>query len=266
MDTLVFRAAGLDIHKKFVMACLRITDPATGQVRQSVKRFGTMTDDLQSLLKWLQEAGVSHVAMESTGVLWKPIWNVLDVEGLELVLANAQELRQVPGRKSDVRDCEWIAHLLSCGLITSSFVPTRPQRELRDLTRYRACLEDERTRTVNRIHKVLEDANIKLGAVATNILGKSGRDMLSALVQGQMDAQQMADLARGKLKAKLPDLRRALHGSMNEHHRFLLQHLLQDLDHTETQIAELDTRIGELRRPFVDEGTLQRLDRIPGVN
>jgi len=266
MDTLHFRAAGLDIHKKFVMACIRLTDPTTGQARESVKRFGTMTDDLQSLLKWLQEAGVTHVAMESTGVLWKPLWNVLDDQRLELVLANPQELRQVPGRKTDVRDCQWIAHLLSCGLITSSFVPSRAQRELRDLTRYRACLEDERVRTVNRIHKVLEDANIKLGVVATDILGKSGRDMLSALAEGETDAVRIAEFARGKLKAKIPDLRRALTGCMKDHHRFLLKHLLKDLDHTETQIAELDARVQELRRPFVDEATLERLDEIPGVN
>jgi transposase len=225
-----------------------------------------MTDDLESLLRWIQQAGVTHVAMESTGVLWKPIWNVLEVPGVKLVLANAQELRQVPGRKSDVRDCQWIAHLLACGLITHSFVPARAQRELRDLTRYRACLEDERVRTVNRIHKVLEDANIKLGTVATDILGKSGRDMLSALARGDTDAVRIAEFARGKLKAKLPDLRRALHGHMQEHHCFLLRHLLQDLDHTEAQIEQLDARIAELRRPFVDETTLQRLDQLPGVN
>jgi len=174
MDTLIPCAGGLDVHKKFVMACIRKTDPQTGQVREEVKRFGTMTGDLLALGDWMAAAGVTDVAMESTGVYWKPVWNLLEGR-FQLLLANPRELKQVPGRKSDVRDCQWIAHLLACGLLTASFVPSQPQRDLRDLTRYRACLMDEHTRVANRIQKVLEDANIKLASVASDVLGMSVR-------------------------------------------------------------------------------------------
>lgn len=265
MDTLLFRVAGLDVHKKFVMACLRLTDPASGAVREELRRFETMTGDLQAMAEWLAAAGVTEVAMESTGVFWKPLWNILEGR-FRLVLANPRELKQVPGRKSDVKDAQWIAHLLACGLLTPSFVPERAQRELRDLTRYRATLLDERTRVVNRIHKLLEDANLKLASVATDVLGASGRDMLAALVAGVTDPEKLAELARGRLQQKLTDLKRALVGHVTPHHRFLLEQLLDHLGHLETQVATLSERVREVIRPFVSAEVERRLDAIPGVN
>ena len=265
MDTLLACVGGLDVHKKFILACVRRTDFSSGKVTEKVQRFGTMTPELLALGDWLAAAGVTHVAMESTGVYWKPVWNLLEGR-FKLLLANAHQLKQVPGRKSDVRDCQWIAHLLACGLLTASFVPERPQRELRDLTRYRACLLDERTRAVNRIQKLLEDTNIKLASVASDVLGMSGREMLDALAQGETDVERMAKMARGRMRGKIPQLKQALLGQVTPHHRFLLGQLLAHVDHLDTQIAELDARIEEAVRPFVDEATHQRLDEVPGVN
>lgn len=265
MDTLLYRVAGLDVHKKFVMACVRITEPASGAVKEEVRRFSTMTDDLRAMADWLAAAEVTDVAMESTGVYWKPVWNILEGR-FRLLLANPHELKKVPGRKSDVKDAQWLAHLLACGLLTPSFVPERAQRELRDLTRYRAILLDERTRVVNRIQKVLEDANIELGSVASNVLGLSGRDMLAALVEGETDPEKLAQLARGKLQAKLADLKRALAGYVTPHHRFLLEQLLDHLAHLEGQIETLSAKIREVIGPFLPPEVEQRLDAIPGVS
>lgn len=197
METIYQRVAGLDIHKTNIVVCLRKMGSG-GSVEEEVRTFATMTDELLALGDWLSQQHVTHVAMESTGVLWKPIWNILEGYDFALQLVNARELKQVPGRKSDVRDCQWIAHLLACGLLKSSFVPERGQRQLRDLTRHRAPLHGEHTRCANRIHKVLQDANIKLSSVATDILGKSGRDMLAALVAGQDDPAAMALGRRGR--------------------------------------------------------------------
>jgi transposase len=210
-------------------------------------------------------AGVTHVAMESTGVYWKPVWNILEGR-FQLLLCNPRELKQVPGRKSDVKDSQWIAHLLACGLLTASFVPGRAQRELRDLTRYRASLLDERTRLANRIQKVLEDANIKLASVATDILGLSGRDMLGALLQGETDPDVLAELARGRLREKIPQLKEALLGHFTGHHRFLLDHLLDHLQYLEGQLEDLNQQIESAMDPFLDKATFERLDAIPGVN
>jgi len=265
MDTLLMCVCGLDIHKKFVMAAIRKTDPTTGKVTDCVERFGTMTVDLLALADWMMAAGVTHVAMESTGVYWKPIWNILEGR-FQLLLANPRELKQVPGRKSDVRDCQWIAHLLACGLLTASFVPDRRQRDLRDLTRLRACLADERIRVVNRIHKVLEDMNLKLASVASDILGKSGRSMLDAIQRGTTSAAELSEMACGRLRAKIPELQKALVGHVTEHHRFLLGHLLEHLDQLEGRIGQLSQRIEQALRPFVDDATMDRLDAIPGVN
>jgi transposase len=204
--------------------------------------------------------------MESTGVYWKPVWNILDAGEWKLLLVNPKGLKQVPGRKSDVKDSQWIAQLLACGLLQSSFVPRREQRELRDLTRQRAQLHGEHTRCVNRIHKVLQDANIKLSSVATDVMGVSGRKMLAALVAGQDDPNAMAELARGKLRGKIPDLKRALRGHVTPHHRFMLEQLLDHLAHLEEQLSVFSQRIAEALLPFVDEATFARLDAIPGVN
>jgi len=265
MDTIYQRVAGLDVHKTLIVACLHVTG-SDGKVHQEVRKFGTMTVDLLELAEWLKSQRVTHVAMESTAVLWKPVWNILEAYDLKLLLVNARELRQVPGRKSDVKDSQWIAQLLACGLLKSSFVPPREQRELRDLTRHRAQLNAEHTRCANRIHKVLQDANIKLSSVATDVLGRSGREMLEALVAGQQDPQVLAELARGKLRKKIPDLARALQGHVTTHHQFMLEQLLHHLAVLEQQIECFDGRIEVALRPFVQEPDLQRLDVIPGVN
>ena len=265
METIYQRVAGLDIHKENIVACLRKTG-SDGAVEEDIRTFATMTDDLLALCDWLSEQQITHVAMESTGVLWKPIWNILEGYDFELQLVNARELKQVPGRKSDVKDCQWIAHLLACGLLKSSFVPERGQRQLRDLTRHRAQLHGEHTRCTNRIHKVLQDANIKLSSVATDILGKSGRDMLAALVAGQDDPAAMAELARGKLRKRIPELKRALKGHVMAHHQFMLEQLLDHLALLEEQVSRFNDRIAEALGPFLDEQTFQRLDAIPGVN
>lgn len=264
MDLLYRNVAGLDVHHKTVVACLRQVQPH-GSIVEQVQTFGTMTSDLLRLSDWLSAHGVTHVAMESTGVLWKPVWNILEGP-FQLLLVNPRELKRVPGRKSDVSDAQWIAHLLHCGLLKSSFVPPRPQRDLRDLTRQRAQLSGEHTRAANRVHKVLEDANIKLGAVATDILGKSGRAMLNALLAGERDPVKLAELAEGRLRAKIPALREALIGHLTEHHCFLLRRLLNQLRFLEEEIDVFSRRIQECLRPILSPEQMERLDRIPGVN
>lgn len=263
MDTIYHRVAGLDVHKKTIVACIRSVDNK-GQVAEQIRSFETMTRDLLALSDWMAKHGVTHVAMESTGVFWKPVWNILDGR-FQLLLVNARELKQVPGRKSDVRDCQWIAQLLGCGLLRSSFVPDRAQRNLRDLTRHRAQLADEHTRIANRIHKVLEDANIKLGSVASDVLGKSGREMLQQLKRGQRDPAKLADLALGKLRKKIPQLRLALEGHFTEHHQFMLEQLLDHLRYLEVKIAEFDARVEEAMRPFLPERKAEILSEVPGL-
>jgi transposase len=220
MEVVYERCCGVDVHKKRVVACVVVSEPA-GPPRRAVRTFGTMTEDLERLAAWLAAEGVTHVAMESTGVFWHPVWNVLE-GACTLLLANAAHVKQVPGRKTDVRDCEWLADLLRHGLLRGSFVPERAQRELRELTRYRMALIHERAAEANRVQQTLEGANIKLAAVASDTLGVSGRRMLEALVAGAADAAAVADLARGKLRKKLPELQRALTGRVGPHQRFLL--------------------------------------------
>ncbi len=265
METLYQRVAGLDVHKNSIVVCVRISGNDS-RTQVTTRTFGTMTDDLLQLSDWLRHEGVTHLAMESTGVLWKPVWNILEGGDWEMLLVNPRELKQVPGRKSDVKDSQWIAQLMACGLLRSSYVPSREQRDLRDLTRQRAQLYAEHTRCANRIHKVLQDANIKLSSVATDILGVSGREMLAALVAGQDDPEQMAGLARGTLRKKIPELKRALQGHVTAHHQFLLSQLLDHLAHLEEQLACFSRRIEDSLRPFVDEATMARLDAIPGIN
>ena len=255
------RSCGLDVHKKTVVACLMIL-AADGSLIKQVRTFGTMTEDLLALSDWLLAAGCTHVAMESTGSYWKPVWNVLE-GNFELVLVNAQHIKAVPGRKTDVKDCEWIAELLRHGLLRGSFVPDREQRELRELTRYRTTLTEEHTAEVNRVQKTLEGGNIKLASVATDLMGKSGREMLAALVAGNIDAEAMADLARGKLRDKLPELRKALSGQVGHHQRFMLAEQLAHIDDLDERIARLDAEIEERMRPFAE--LINRLDAIPGV-
>lgn len=261
MDLMHPRVAGLDVHEAFVVVCRRLVRP-DGQVDCVVRRYPTMTADLLALGDWLAEAQVTQVAMESTGVFWKPIWNLLE-DRFTIVLVNAQHVKQVPGRKRDVSDAEWIAQLLQHGLLRASFVPPVPIRELRDLTRHRTTLIQERTRVANRIHKVLEDANLKLSAVASDILGVSGRAMLAALVAGESDPQRLANLARRRLRAKLPALEAALTGRLRPHHQLLLRTLLTHLHFLEEQIAAFDAYIATAVAPFA--ACLQRLQTIPGV-
>ncbi len=262
MDILYPCCAGLDVHKQTVVATVRRLDK--GKVHQYTRTYGTMTEQLLELADWLEAEGVSHIAMESTGVYWKPIWNLLE-DRFQILLVNAQHIKHVPGRKTDVQDSEWIAQLLQCGLLRSSLVPPEPQRQLRELTRQRRQLVHSKASVANRIQKVLEDANIKLGSVATDVLGVSGRDMLRALVAGQSNANQLAELARGKLRAKMPALRLALQGRVTEHHRFLLGLLLDELTHLEGLIDRLTARISEvLPSPFAV--AIERLATIPGID
>lgn len=260
MDVLSTCCAGLDIHKQTVVAGL--LRPDGDAERMEIQTFGTATAGLEALRDWLLAAGCTHAAMEATGSFWKPVYNILDGH-CELLVVNAAHMHAVPGRKTDVRDAEWIATLLKHGLLRASFIPDRAQRELRDLTRTRTSLTDERSAAVNRIQQVLEDANIKVAGVASDIMGKSGRDILAALLAGQLDAAAMADLARGKLRRKHEALEQALRGRMSDHHRMLIALHLEQVDLLDEQIERLSAEIADRLRPF--EADLQRLETIPGV-
>jgi transposase len=261
MDVIYPRCCGLDVHKREVVACVVSTEP-DGTWRKEVRAFGTMTPDILALADWLAAHEVTHVAMESTGVYWKPIWNLLE-DSFELLLVNARHVKAVPGRKTDVRDCEWLADLLRHGLLTGSFVPDRPQRELRELTRYRTSLVRERTAAANRLQKTLEGANIKLASVATDILGKSGREILAALVAGETDGAALAQFAQGRLREKIPQLERALVGRVGPHQRFLVAEQVAHIDYLDAAMARVSAEIAERVRP--DEDAITRLDTIPGV-
>ena len=261
MERVIERGAALDVHQKTIAACVRV--PGAGGPRQGqVQTFGTTAAQLLALRDWLLAHGVTHVAMESTGVYWKPVYYVLE-EHVTCLLVNAAHVKQVPGRKTDVRDCEWLAQLLEHGLLRGSFVPPAPIRELRDLTRYRHVLVQERTREANRVHKLLTDAGLQLASVASNVLGASGRAMLMALIEGTTDPALLADLAQGKLRRKLPALREALVGRFRPHHARLLTQMLAHLDYLDEALAELTAQIEEALAPFATEAA--RLDTIPGV-
>jgi transposase len=262
MDVIYERCCGLDIHKKVVVACV-ITPGADGQPRKQIRTFGTMTADLEALAQWLRDQAVSHVAMEATGVYWQPIYNLLE-EAFTLLLANARHIKAVPGRKTDVKDCEWIADLLRHGLLRGSFVPDRAQRELRELARYRTTLVRERSSEVNRLQKTLEGANIKLAAVASDVLGVSGRQILDELVAGVTDAAALAALAQGRLRDKTDQLQRALAGRFGPHQRFLVAQQLAHIDELDTRIAAVSAEIAARLRPFAP--ALERLDTIPGIS
>jgi transposase len=261
MEVLYRCCCGLDVHKKSITACVLW---AEGKKRKEKRRFGTFTEELLKLVEWLRECGVTHVAMESTGVYWKPVWNLLEGQFTEVLLVNAQHIKAVPGRKTDQKDSEWIAQLLQHGLLKASFIPPRPTRELRDLTRYRVSLAQECNRVANRIQKVLEDANIKLASVATDALGASGRQMIQALIAGEQDSAVLAQMAKGLLRNKIPELKLALEGRVNDHHRFLLNEMLDDLRHIESKMTKVETEIEARLRPFEDQ--LARLCTIPGVD
>jgi transposase len=255
------RCAGLDVHKKTVVACVLITHP-DGTLQREVRTFSTMTADLLLLSDWLETLRVQIVALESTGVFWQPVFNLLE-DGRTMVLVNPQHIKAVPGRKTDVKDSEWLADLLRHGLLTPSFIPPAPIRELRELTRYRKHLVEARAREVNRVQKVLEGANIKLSSVATDVLGKSGRAMLEALIAGEQDPARLSELARGRMRSKRPELQRALDGRLLGQHRILLQHLLAHIDFLDQSIAELEAEIERCLAPFGQAVALAQT--LPGI-
>lgn len=258
MQTKNPRCAGIDVHKESLKVAVRIDGS------ESVETFGTSSSEIFRMADWLAGLGVSIVAMESTGVYWRPVWNLLE-DRFELILSNAYHVKHIPGCKTDVRDCRWLAELLEYGLAPRSLVPARAQRELRDLTRQRTQLNGDRSRVVNRIQKVLEGANIKLASVASDIMGKSGLAILDALVEGKLTAEQMAELVHPLMNAKKPQLRQALQGRMTAHHRFMLRQLLDQIDHLDRQIASFDHRIDEVMSPLEHE-IVRRLDVVPGLN
>ncbi len=262
MQLVVERGVGLDVHKATVVATIRV--PGSGGRRhQETRTFGTTTPDLLALREWLQANGVTHAAIESTGVYWKPVYYVLE-DGLEMLLVNMQDLKRVPGRKTDVKDSEWLAQLLEWGLLRASFVPPPPIRDLRDLTRYRSQQVKDRAQEVNRLCKVLEDAGLKLTNVLTDVMGASARAMLTALVGGATDAAALADLARGRLRQKIPALERALTGRFRPHHAFLVTQGLAKIDFLDETIETLTAEIERQLVPF--EPLVAALDTIPGVN
>ncbi|MED4358187.1 IS110 family transposase, partial [Geobacillus stearothermophilus] len=257
MRVLYERCCGLDVHKQSITAC------ALTPEGKEIRTFGTLTDDLEELVDWLKEKKVTHVAMESTGVYWKPVYNLLEAEPIEVLVVNAQHIKAVPGRKTDVKDAEWIADLLRHGLLKGSYIPHRAQRELRELVRYRRSLIEERARELNRIQKVLEGANIKLSSVVSDINGMSARLIIRALIEGKDDPAALAQLAKGRLKQKTEELRRALKGVMGPHQRMMLAEQWRHVEYLDEAIARLDREIEERTSPFHE--ALELIDTIPGV-
>jgi transposase len=255
--------AGIDVHKDSVVICVRHR-PGDGPDACAVRTYGTTTQALEQAAAWLKSEGVPIAAMESTGVYWQPVWNILEGQ-LELLLVNAHHYKQVPGHKTDVRDSRWLASLLQHGLLKGSFVPDRELRELRELTRGRATLVQDKARVVNRIQKILEGANIKLASVASDVVGVSARAMLRALIAGEQTPQEMAELAQSRMAGKKELLKEALHGHVTDHHRFLLSMLLDQLEALERQVAAYEARMEVVMNPFMKQA-VERLDPIPGIN
>lgn len=261
MDIVHTHCAGLDVHKKTVVASLIVPDEK-GSVRKETHTFGTMTSDLLELSDWLMGYSVTHVVMESTGEYWKPVFNILE-NNFEVLLVNAQHVKAVPGHKTDVKDSEWLAELLRHGLLKASFIPPLGQRELRELTRYRSTFVRERATLVNRVQKLLESANIKLASVATDVMGVSGRAMLNAIIEGQASPTEMAELAQKRMRTKRDLLAKALEGRVRAHHRFVLTELLCQIDSLDEAIERFNQQVEEYCRPFEESAAL--LDTIPGV-
>jgi len=262
MEVLHARCCGIDIHKRSITVCVLIRE-AGRKEQKHLREFATTTSEILNCADWLRSLGVTHVAMESTGVYWRPVWNLLEGQ-FDLLLANATHMRNVPGRKTDIKDSEWIAQLLQHGLLKPSFVPHTVLRDLRELSRDRTSLVAERSRLKNRIQKILEEANIKLGSVASDVLGKSGRAMLTAMVEGQENPQQLADLALGQLRLKIPQLVEALRGRVRGVHRFRLKQQLERVDFIDAQIAQLEAEIERQNAPFDEAVSL--LAEIPGFD
>jgi transposase len=263
MEVQYERCCGIDVHKKTVVACVIVPGDKRGEVEKETQTYGTMADDLGALGQWLQSRGVTHIAMESTGVYWKPVFNLLEGQ-FAIVVVNAERIKALRGRKTDVADAEWIADLLRHGLLRGSFIPSAQQRVLRDLTRFRTSLVNDRVRAVNRLQKTLEDANLKLASVVTDITGVSARAILDALLAGQTDAAALTALAKGRLRTKTAQLQKALAGTLQPHHRVLVAELLSQIDYLDEAIARLDSEIAARMQPFQAE--LAQLDSIPGVS
>jgi transposase len=263
MEQLIQRCAGIDVGQAESVVCVRVPDAVTGAPAELIASYGTTTPDLLELVDWVGGLGVSDVAMEPAGVYWKPIYYLLE-DDFTVLLVNAAHIKHVPGRKTDTIDSAWIAQLLAHGLLTASFAPPPPVRELRDLTRYRKALINEKTAQVNRIHKVLQDSGIKPATYATDVMGVSGRAMMAALIAGQSDSTALAELAKGRMRTKIPDLRKALTGRFRQHHGFLLKLMLDHVEAQEAEIAALDQRIEAALTPFVDQ--VELLATIPGVD
>jgi transposase len=261
MKRIYERCCGIDVHKATLAACVRVYTRG-GKLSQEIRSFGTTSDELLSLHDWLSAQQVSHVAMEATGVYWKPVYYVLE-QGFTVLLVNPAEIKRLPGRKTDVSDSAWLAQLLENGLLRPSFIPPRAIRELRDLVRYRTELKHDHTRVANRLHKVLQDADLKLSSVMSDILGVSGRRILQQLAAGHSDPMALAELARGRLRAKLPVLRQALTGRFSAHHAFLIGQALTELDNLEESMSTLAAQIEQHLAPFAQQ--LEQLSTIPGV-
>lgn len=262
MEAIIERCCGLDVHKDTVVACVLIGPPA-GRARKEIRTYGTTTAQLEQLRDWLRQNGCTHVGMESTGVYWVPVYAVLE-EHFELIVGNAAHMKNVPGRKTDVKDSQWIADLIRCGLIQKSFVPPKWQRALRDLTRYRRKLVEAQASERNRLQRLLETCNVKLASVATDVFGKSGREIVRALIKGEASPEQMAKLARGRLRKKLDELVLALRGKVEAHHRFMLEMQLGRVEDIEANIAIVDGKIDEAIEPH--RAVFERLKTIPGVD
>lgn len=243
MEVIYERCCGIDVHKNMIMACVFVSVR-----KKEIRQFGTMTDDILEFCQWLKDNNCQVVAMESTGVYWKPVYNILESEGIETIVVNAQHIKAVPGRKTDVKDAEWIADLVRHGLVKSSFIPSREQRELREMVRYRNEIVNERARELNRIQAVLEGANIKLASVVTDISGQSGMAILHALIEGNTDTESLSSLAKGSLTKKIPELQRALKGSVGRHQMQMLKFQLQHIDFLTKSIEEMDDEIKKKRR------------------
>lgn len=263
MEVIIDRCAGLDVHKKTVVVCVRTPGSGRQKRHSEVRTFGTFEHQLEDLRDWLVEVGVTEVAMEATGVFWRPVWHVLDGQGFELLLVNPAHIKNVPGRKTDVNDAMWIGQLLECGLLRGSFVPPTEIQQLREITRYRRQIVEERSREVQRLQKLLEDANVKLSSVASDTLGVTGRMILDALCAGERDPDVLAGMAHGQLKAKTDLLRRCVPGRFNDFHTVMTRELLAHIDYLGAAIARLDAQVDQLMVPFV--AARDRFDTIPGI-
>jgi transposase len=261
MKAMIERCCGIDVHKKTIWVCL-LVGPAGGEPQATIKSFPTMTQGLLACRDWLVSAGCTHVAMESTGVYWKPVFNILE-DSLEVILANARQVKHVPGKKTDIQDCQWLADLLRHGLIKGSFIPPKPIRELRDLTRYRQKLIQQRSSEINRLQKFLEDANIKLASVVTDIQGVSAQQMIRHLIQEDLSVPEMAQLAKGRLRNKMESLEQSLEGYLTDHHRLLLRLALQMIAFYDQNLEALNAEIEKRMQPHLE--IAERLATISGV-